>query len=175
MSEEKATEKEVEKTENTTDQEVGKTEDNSIPYSRFKEVNEAKKTLEKQLADIEAKIKAESEKKLEEEGKFKELNEKLAKERDVYKVQAEQWNQYQEVRRKALIEKIPEEDREIYDELSLSKLEKAVEKFNKNVKVNVASPGGVGKYKTYADIATAFNRGELSREQYKEERKKFGR
>jgi len=51
-----------------------------VPYSRFSEVNEEKKALEKKLKDKEDAEKAETEKRLAEQNNFKELYEKRGKE-----------------------------------------------------------------------------------------------
>lgn len=173
MTEERTTEQEVAKTEEKTETVVEKTEQ-QIPYSRFKEINDAKNALQTQLDEINAKLKKQDEEKLAAEGKKDELITSLTAERDSLKESSDAWEAYQEERRKTLIDKIPEEDRDIYEELSLVKLEKAVDKFSKNVKINVANPGGLGGYKTLAQVAEALRRGDISAEQYKEEKKKFG-
>ena len=173
MTEEKTTDTEVEKTEITTEPEVEKTEVKSVPYTRFKEVNDGLVAANKAIEKMQLTQKKAKEDQLAEDGKFKELNETLTKERDEFKTQADEWTAYQDDRRKALIEKIPEEDRDIYEGLALDKLEKVVNKFESKTNINVGTPGGVGKYNTQVSVAEAFNRGEITIEQYKEESKKF--
>lgn len=52
-----------------------------VPYDRFKAVNDKAKALAQQLAELEARQKAEQEKQLAEQGKFRELYEKAEAER----------------------------------------------------------------------------------------------
>lgn len=157
MAEDKSTEQEVVKTEDTS-QEVKTEKENMIPQSRFNEVISAKKELEDRLAKIEADRKANAEKRLTEEGKFKELNEQLAKERDAFKAQADEWKTFQDSRRKTLIEKLPEEDRDIYGELSLDKLEKVVGKISGNkISVDGSLPTDEGQSLGYPNLISAAN------------------
>lgn len=62
--------------ENKASQEPAKEGDpkeSAVPYERFKEVNDKYRTLEKQLAQIQAERDAEAEKKLAEQQKYEEL------------------------------------------------------------------------------------------------------
>jgi hypothetical protein len=59
-------------TQHVTQQAPVETE-RTIPYSRFQEVNEAKKALETRLAEIEANQKAETEKRLAEQNEYRKL------------------------------------------------------------------------------------------------------
>lgn len=54
----------------------GDHEDRAVPYERFKEVNEKYRTLEKQLAGIQAEREAEAEKKLAEQQQYEKLADK---------------------------------------------------------------------------------------------------
>jgi DNA repair exonuclease SbcCD ATPase subunit len=142
----------------------------AIPYARFREVNEKYKQA---IAEIE-RIKAEQEKirqkELEEQGKYKELLAETQAKFEAVSQKAKQWEEYQASRRKALLEKLPEEDRELYDELSLEKLEKVVEKvtFKQNVpRTSKGSPmGAVEGFNTLADAAGAYSKGEIDKQTY---------
>ncbi|MFQ6610707.1 MAG: hypothetical protein ACE5D7_07905 [Fidelibacterota bacterium] len=117
----------------------------SIPYSRFKEVNESLKAANAKLEEMAKKDEERRQKEINaiEDAKAEIAN--LATQRDELKAKAEEWENYQESRRQALMEKIPEDERELFDGFSdLAKLEKIVEKqFDKpRVNVDTSSPGG---------------------------------
>jgi hypothetical protein len=61
--------------------------ENTVPYSRFKEVNDEKRKLEERIGQIEAEQKIEVEKRLTEQEKYKELADKRGEE--LVKAQAE--------------------------------------------------------------------------------------
>ena len=73
-----------------------------------------------------------TDKKLEEDGEHAILwkDEKEANEKT--KIKADQWDVYKTDRKKVLMDKIPEKDRELYEELPLVKLEKVVGKYSKD-------------------------------------------
>ncbi len=140
----------------------------NVPYDRFAEVNQAKNDLAGQVGKLQAQIdkmnqttKQQQENKMVEDGKLKEALNIVQKERDDFKVQAEQWNTYQTDKRESLMGKLTEDDdKSIADGLSLDKLEKYVSKV-----VNVSAPstssarattgkaGDMGGYSSYAEWA----------------------
>ena len=140
----------------------------NVPYDRFAEVNQAKNDLAGQVGKLQAQIdkmnqttKQQQENKMVEDGKLKEALNFVQKERDDFKVQAEQWNTYQTDKRESLMGKLTEDDdKSIADGLSLDKLEKYVSKV-----VNVSAPstssarattgkaGDMGGYSSYAEWA----------------------
>jgi hypothetical protein len=141
----------------------------NVPYDRFAEVNQAKNDLAGQVGKLQAQIdkmnqttKQQEEAKMVEDGKLKEALNIVQKERDDFKVQAEQWNTYQTNKRESLMSKLTEDDdKSIAEGLSLDKLEKYVSKV-----VNVSAPstssaraatakaGDFGGYSSYAEWAT---------------------
>jgi hypothetical protein len=141
----------------------------NVPYDRFAEVNQAKNDLAGQVGKLQAQIdkmnqttKQQEEAKMVEDGKLKEALNIVQKERDDFKVQAEQWNTYQTNKRESLMGKLTEDDdKSIAEGLSLDKLEKYVSKV-----VNVSAPstssaraatakaGDFGGYSSYAEWAT---------------------
>jgi len=140
----------------------------NVPYDRFAEVNQAKNDLAGQVGKLQAQIdkmnqtsKQQEEAKMIEDGKLKEALDIVKKERDDFKVQAEQWNTYQTSKRESLMGKLTEDDdKSIAEGLSLDKLEKYVSKV-----VNVSAPstssarattgkaGDMGGYTSYAEWA----------------------
>ena len=163
--------------ENNVTQTTEDTQDNNnstqadtknVPYDRFAEVNQAKNDLAGQVGKLQAQIdkmnqttKQQEEAKMVEDGKLKEALNIVQKERDDFKVQAEQWNTYQTSKRESLMGKLTEDDdKSIAEGLSLDKLEKYVSKV-----VNVSAPstssarattgkaGEMGGYSSYAEWA----------------------
>ena len=90
-----------------------KEDENSIPYYRFKEINESLRDARGEITKL--KEKQESERKAE-------LEKVTAK--------ANAWNDYENTRRESLLSKLPENDREIYGSLSLEKLEQHIDRFS---------------------------------------------
>jgi hypothetical protein len=164
--------------ENNVTQTTEDTQDNNnstqadtknVPYDRFSEVNNAKNDALDQVGKLQAQIdkmnqttKQQEEAKMVEDGKLKEALNIVQKERDDFKVQAEQWNTYQTNKRESLMGKLTEDDdKSIAEGLSLDKLEKYVSKV-----VNVSAPstssaraatakaGDFGGYSSYAEWAT---------------------
>ena len=163
MTEEKTTDDQVVKGDQTSDTVDVKT-DNSIPYSRFQEVNSAKNELQTKLDEINAKLKTDSEKKMAEEGKKDELIASLTSERDgllTYKTSVEA---EKEISRQALIKEFPEAQREKFKDYSLGQLNDIKSEFlNDSNKLNVdgSPPSGDAQslgYATLMDAARAYAR-----------------
>ena len=167
MSEEKV------ETQATQDTEVKNhstnAEDKNVPYNRFAEVNQAKNDLATQNGKLQAQIdkmnetqKQQQQAKLVEDGKLQEALGIVSKERDTFKTQAEQWNQYQADKRESLMGKLTDDtDKSIADGLNdLNKLETYV-----NRVTNVNSPststaratsgtaGDMGGYSSWEEFA----------------------
>ena len=167
MSEEKV------ETQATQDTEVKNhstnAEQKNVPYDRFAEVNQAKNDLAVQNGKLQAQIdkmnetqKQQQQAKLVEDGKLQEALGIVTKERDTFKTQAEQWNQYQADKRESLMGKLTDDvDKSIAEGLSdLNKLETYVNKVT-----NVNSPststaratsgkaGDMGGYSSWEEFA----------------------
>ena len=167
MSEEKI------ETQATQDTEVKnpstKAEDKNVPYNRFAEVNQAKNDLATENGKLQAQIdkmndnqKQQQQAKLVEDGKLQEALGIVSKERDTFKTQAEQWNQYQADKRESLMGKLTDDtDKSIAEGLNdLNKLETYV-----NRVTNVNSPststaratsgtaGDMGGYSSWEEFA----------------------
>ena len=139
----------------------------SIPYGVFKETREqlkaAKEALEKFQNDQEAVRKKELEAK--EEYKTLYEQEKLA--RETQEKLAKQWTEYQANRRKALIDTLPEDDRDIYGDLPLDKLEKVATKLNLKPKVpgvdNSLPTGDTMGFNDPMEVYAALKKGEIEK------------
>ena len=167
MSEEKV------ETQATQDTEVKNhstnAEDKNVPYNRFAEVNQAKNDLATQNGKLQAQIdkmnetqKQQQQAKLVEDGKLQEALGNVSKERDTFKTQAQQWNQYQADKRESLMGKLTDDtDKSIAEGLNdLNKLETYVNKVT-----NVNSPststaratsgkaGDMGGYSSWEEFA----------------------
>tara|TARA_R110002012_G_scaffold18657_1_gene68211 strand:- start:594 stop:1169 length:576 start_codon:yes stop_codon:yes gene_type:complete len=141
----------------------------NVPYDRFSEVNNAKNDALDQVGKLQAQIdkmnsdnKSKAEAKMVEDGKLKEALDIVSKERDSYKVQADEWGTFKTEERESLMSKLTtDEDKSIAEDLSLKKLKTYVNKVT-----NVSAPstssaraatgksGDMGGYSSYAEWAT---------------------
>ena len=143
-------------------------EDKNVPYDRFAEVNAAKNDALSQIGKLQAQIdkmnqtnKDKEQAKLVEDGKLKEALGIVTKERDDFKTQAEQWNQYQSNKRETLMNQLTDDtDKSIADGLSLDKLEQYVTKVSNvsapstsKARATTGSAGEFGGYSSYAEWA----------------------
>ncbi len=148
----------------------------SIPYARFKEVNDELKAARDKLDELKEAQKKARAKKMEEDGKLKELLKEKEQEIEQLQVKSTAWDSYQADRRQTLLGKLPEEDRELYDELSLIKLEKVVEKLSTNKVPRVSGGSPMGRVKGYdapADAAIAYAKGEIDKPAFQKIREAF--
>lgn len=110
----------------------------------------ARQELKRELDAIKAERQKEQDEKLKEEGKLQELLAKkeqeiasLKSELEGHKTKSMEWDNYQTLKRKTLLDKIPEEDRlESFNILPLSDLEKLVEKFSTKPPIDIDSGNG---------------------------------
>jgi len=111
--------------------------DKNVPYDRFTQVNQAKNDAMEQIGKLQAQLdkvtadnKSKAEAKMVEDGKLKEALDIVKQERDSFKTQSEQWNQYQADKRESLMSKLTDDtDKSIADGLNdLNKLETYVNK-----------------------------------------------
>ena len=145
-------------------------EPKNVPYDRFQEVVSSKNEMAGQLGKLQAQIdkmnsdnKSKAEAKMVEDGKLKEALDIITKERDSFKTQSEQWNQYQTDKRESLMSKLTnDDDKSIAEGLSdLNKLETYV---NRVANVNAPSTsqarattgkaGDMGGYESYEEWAS---------------------
>ena len=131
-----------------------------VPYSRFKELIDEKNTLKVQLDSLnkEAKQQAENRKlkDMESKGEYEKIMSDMTSKLETAEKKANAFDEYQATRRESLLSKLPEEDRGIYDGLSLEKLEAHVDKFSSKpnpANVDNSKPTETGGYATYAEWA----------------------
>ena len=112
------------------------------------------KKYRKRAQDAEARLKEYQEKfakaeeaKLKEKEDFKALYEKVSSENESLAKNDKKWKTYEANKRKALIEKHPEEDRESLSNLDLETLEFVTNKTINNSKPNPPEVAGVGRQK----------------------------
>ena len=136
----------------------------NVPYDRFTEVNIAKNDALNQIGKLQAQIdkmnqttKDKEQAKLVEDGKLQEALGIVSKERDDFKTQAEQWNQYQSNKRETLMNQLTDDtDKSIADGLSLDKLEKYVSKVTNvnapSTSTARATTGSAGDFGGYSSM-----------------------
>ncbi len=149
----------------------------SIPYERFKQVNDELKTLrEEREKRAEADRKAE-ETRLAEEGRYKELLAKKDEELETVKPFKEKWETYQQTRREALIEKIPEEKRKFADAMDLLTLEDFVNEYTPQPSPTVSKdrPGSRSVYKDMRELSEDYVAGKISKENDLEQKRAIAR
>lgn len=146
-----------------------------IPYSRFKEVNDELKSVKDQIAKMQSDKDDARKKDLEKQGEYKTLLEETNAKLEQAQIKADEWATFQADRRKTLIEKLPEEDRELYGGLELDKLETHVNKIQKTTvpATDSSAPGGTKGYTTVTDAARAFSRGEIDENAWQKIRRTF--
>ena len=118
---------------------------NSVPYARFKEkvtennelkTTNGKLTTENEFLKKEKKERSEAIKlkQMEEKGEYDKIVSDMTQRLEVAEKKATAHDEYQANRRDSLLSKLPEDDRAIYDGLSLDKLEVHVDKVITNPK-----------------------------------------
>ena len=131
-----------------------------VPYARFKELVDEKNTFKTQLEDLQTSIKTQTEerklKDLEAKGEYETILTDMKSKLATAETKANAFDSYQEFRRESLLSKIPEDDRAIYDGLSLEKLEVHVDKVNAKpspASVDNSKPTSTGGYASFEEWA----------------------
>ena len=134
--------------------------EHSVPYSVFKDTKNQLNEMKTQLAEFQDKQKAVRENKMKEEGQLKEL---LQEKNTLIEQQTEQlqeWTTYKQDKRETLLNQIPENDRLIYSDLSLDKLEAHVNKSVKPISAKTSTATGqrgttgeMGGYSSWKEFA----------------------
>jgi len=131
-----------------------------VPYARFKELVDAKNAVKTQLEELQTSIKTQTEerklKELEAKGEYETILTDIKSKLATAETKASAFDTYQASRRESLLSKIPEDDRAIYDGLSLEKLEVHVDKFNSKpnpLSVDNSQPTKMGGYSSYEEWA----------------------
>ena len=131
----------------------------SIPYARFKELVDEKNTMKSELDSLNAKIKSEAEarqlKELEAKGNYDQIMADMNSKLQSAESKAKQWDDYQETRRDAIVSNLPENDRAIYGDMPLDKLELHWEKIRSKspAPVDNSKPTDNGGYESLPEWA----------------------
>jgi len=134
-----------------------KAEDYSVPGYRFRELNEAKKSLESKVAELQGKIKEREVAEAEEREEYKSLYEEAKADRDKFRDDAEKFYSIEQSRKERLLESFPEKLREKLVNLDSETLEQMKDEFTTKVPKVDASSGGTsgGKVLDWKNLSTS--------------------
>ena len=119
---------------------------NSVPYSRFSEVNDKYRELEDKFNGLVKEQESVRQKKLQEEGKYQELL--VEKDKAIEKLSQDNKDksEYQGLRRDMLVSELSDEDKKAFGDLPLIQLEMLVAKLSKEQRKNVPDvPGAINE------------------------------
>ena len=157
MSEEKTVATET-VSEETTQEATTNSTDVGALIAESKKYRKRSQDAEARLAELESQLAKAEEAKLKEKEDFKTLYEKTASEMETYKAQADKWTSYETAKREALLNSVPEEERETMSKLDLETLEFVTNKI-KNTKSNAPQVVGQTKQpkleKSFAEMSNA--------------------
>ena len=133
---------------------------NQVPYARFSGLVDEKNALKVELDTFKKDVKEQAEarklKEMESKGEYEQIMANMTTKLEAAETKAQAFDEYQASRRESLLSKLPEEDRETYDGLSLDKLEVHVDKFiSKPNPANVdnSNPAKMGGYTSDLEYA----------------------
>ena len=154
------------KQESTTVASETKQPIDQVPYARFKELVDEKNTMKSDYESLKNKIKGESEarqlKEMESKGEYDKIMADMNARLETSEKKSKAWDEYQATRRDALLSKLPEDDRAVYDGLPLDKLELHVDKFNTKpspASVDNSQATSTGGYATFEEWAAVDPKG----------------
>jgi len=134
---------------------------NQVPYARFSELVDEKNTLKVELDTMKKSAKEQAEsrklKQMEEKGEYDQIMANMTSKLEVAEKKAQAFDDYQVTKRESLLSELPEEDRAIYDGLSLEKLEAHVKKVStapSPASVDNSKPTSTGGYASFEEWAT---------------------
>ena len=132
-----------------------KAEDYSVPGKRFRELNEAKKSLENELMTLRSELKEKEVAEAEEKEDWRNLYEETKSERDKFQADAKKFQAIEQSRKERLLESFPENLREKMSALDSDTLEQMQTEFNNKVPQTDNSGGGVsgGKVLSWKDLS----------------------
>ena len=121
---------------------TGNVNPDSVPYARFNELSKQNKKLQKQMDEINSEREEARIKRMEEEGKTKELYSELQIKNKALEEKNAYYEGLEEQERESLLSQIPDGERSIYEDLSTLKLRAHVENIAKlqNVKTDKSAP-----------------------------------
>ena len=143
MSEDKTVATETVSEETTPEATTDSTDVGAL-IAESKKYRKRSQDAEARLAKLESQLAKAEESKLKEKEDFKTLYEKTAGEMEEYKSQADKWTSYETAKREALLDSVPEEERETMSKLDLETLEFVTNKIN-SAKANAPEVAGVSR------------------------------
>ena len=134
---------------------------NQVPYARFSEMVDEKNTLKVELDALKKNASEDAEnrklKEMESKGEYDQIMADMTSKLEVAEKKAQAFDDYNVTKRESLLSKLPEEDRAIYDGLSLEKLEAHVEKVSTTpspASVDNSKPTSTGGYASFEEWAS---------------------
>jgi len=119
---------------------------NSVPYSRFSEVNDKYRELEDKFDGLVKEQESVRQKKLQEEGKYQELLVEKDKAIEQLSQDNKDKSEYQGLRRDMLVSELSDDDKKAFGDLPLIQLEMLVAKLSKEQRKNVPDvPGAINE------------------------------
>jgi len=119
---------------------------NSVPYSRFSEVNDKYRELEDKFDGLVKEQESVRQKKLQEEGKYQELIVEKDKTIEQLSQDNKDKSEYQGLRRDMLVSELSDDDKKAFGDLPLIQLEMLVAKLSKEQRKNVPDvPGAINE------------------------------
>ena len=121
---------------------TGNVNPDSVPYARFNELSKNNKKLQEQMDSINTEREDARVKRMEEEGKTKELYSELQVKNKALEEKNSYYQGLEEQERESLLSQIPDGERAIYEDLSTLKLRAHVENIAKlqNVRTDKSAP-----------------------------------
>jgi len=129
--------------EGTTTEATAQTDVGAL-IAESKKYRKRSQDAEAQLKELQSQLAKAEEAKLKEKEDFKTLYEQTAGKMEAYKAQADKWTSYETAKREALLDSVPEDERENMSKLDLETLEYVTNKIN-NTKPNAPQVAGASK------------------------------
>ena len=115
---------------------TGNVNPDSVPYARFNELSKDRKKLQAEIDAMKAQQEEARLARMEEEGKTKELYSEVKAENKTLKEQNAYYKNLEQQERDGLLAQLPDDERDIYGDLSTTKLRAHVSKMRKAQSVN---------------------------------------
>ena len=159
MSEETTVATETVSEETTPEASTSLTDEGAL-IAESKKYRKRSQDAEARLAKLESQLAKAEEVKLKEKEDFKTLYEKTSGEMEAYKAQADKWSSYEAAKREALLDSVPEEERETMSKLDLETLEFVTNKIN-HAKANPPEVAGTARVKDVPKDCTKMDMADL--------------
>ena len=154
------------------DTKVDKNDKGPVPRSRLNKEIKKRQVAEDELTKLKGDQRKINEANAEDDQAHKKLYEDEKVEHEKTKIPAGKWVNHSKARREEIYTELEltDEEREEWDESTLKQVERMYKNLtSKNPRIGVHNDDPIsksGKYKTKEELATAFNDGEISEEEY---------